>query len=291
MGWGVESLAFAPHGRWLAAGKSDRKLLILNVATGATLSTAEKLDELSGVKQVAFSPDGQFVAAGGSSGAVFTWEVDSAGVLSNAQSLTRHGQRVQCLAMSPTAPFLMTGSSDGEVIWQSYASSTSTSRKQKAFPRDAKAVFLPPQGLEAMATDAGTLARIDLKTSKVIATREFPRSAAQAAAFSSDGGKLAVAAGYTIQIWDTTTGLSLGTLDGDREMQWSVAILPGGNRLISGGRGFATLWDLETGKAECRFDLGGVLYIQTLAISPDGSLLAAIPASAGQKLSVLRIPE
>ena len=120
MGWAVESLAFAPHGRWLAAGKLDRTLLILDVETGATLCAKDKLAGLSSIKQVAFSPDGDLVAAAGSSGAVFTWSIDSAGVLADAQSLNRHGQPVQCLALSPTAPLLLTGSSNGELLWQSY---------------------------------------------------------------------------------------------------------------------------------------------------------------------------
>ncbi|MDP6556330.1 MAG: DUF4190 domain-containing protein [Pirellulaceae bacterium] len=297
MGWAVESLSFAPHGRWLAAGKLDRTLLILDVETGATLCAKEKLAELSSIKQVAFSPDGGLVAAAGSSGAVFTWSIDSAGVLADAKPLNRHGQPVQCLALSPTAPLLMTGSSSGELLWQSYMGASastgedSTPHTFKALPRGALAFYLPKTNLEALATDGSTLVRVDLETSKVIAIRRFPGGGAQAAAFSSDGNKLAVTDGYKIQVWDTATGISLGTLDGDHEMQWSVAFLPDGNRLISGGRGFATLWDLEQGKAECRFDLGGILYIQTFAISPDASLLAAIPASAGQTLTVLRIPQ
>ena len=39
------------------------------------------------------------------------------------------------------------------------------------------------------------------------------------------------------------------------------------------------------------FDLGGVLYSQTLTVSADGTLLAAIPAAAGQTLKVFRIDD
>jgi len=291
MGWTVQALAFSPDGRWLAAGKLDRTLLIFDVKTGATLSSQDKCDDLGSVTQVAFSPDQQLVAAAGSSGAVMAWKIDDAGRVSDAQSLTRHGKKVQSMAMSPTDQILVTGAYDGELIWQSYNSQTITSNKQKVLPRAAMAVYLSPEGLDALVTDGSKLVRVDLKTAKVVDVHEFPRGGAQAAAFSADGSKLAFTNGYQVQVWDTASGVSLGELDGDHEMQWSVAFLPDGQRLISGGRGFATLWNLEDAQPQARFDLGGILYIQTIAISPDATLLAAIPASAGQTLTVLRIPE
>ncbi len=142
-----------------------------------------------------------------------------------------------------------------------------------------------------MATDGHTLVRVDLKKSKVTATYELGGSVAQAAAFSSDGGKLALTRGHEIQIWDTRARVSLITLRAKRETQWSLAFIPDGNRVVSGGRGKVTLWDLADGKSIARFDLGPTSYVQTVAVSSDGSLLAAVPASAGQRVIVFRIPE
>jgi WD40 repeat protein len=133
--------------------------------------------------------------------------------------------------------------------------------------------------------------RIDLKTSKQIETRQLQHGSVRAAAFSGDGRRLAISTGNKIGVWDTATGQSLRTLDADHETQWSVAFLRDGRQLISGGRGQATLWNLEDGQATTRFDLGSVSYIKTIAISPDETLLAAIPAAAGQTLSVFRIPD
>jgi WD40 repeat protein len=293
MGWTVKSLAFAPNGEWLVVGKLDRTLLILDVTTGATLCTEEKLAQLSTVDQVSFSPDGQVVIAAGSTGAISSWAIDDAGILSDAQSLSPHERNVQCLAVGNSSPLLVTGSADGSVIWQSYRHSDEDARQLQTLTSGALAVYLLPTSDKAMATDGSTLVRIDLTPSKEIETRtrELSRNAFQSATFSSDGSKLAVTTGYKVQIWDTGTGSLLWTFDSGNEMQWTVAFHPDGQRLISGGRGFATLWNLETHTAECRFDLGGVLYIQTLAISPDGTLLAAIPAASGQTLMVLRIPE
>ncbi len=291
MGWSVESLAFAPNGRWLAAGKLDRSLLVLDVETGTTSSRQEDLDELGQVVQVAFSPDGQYIVALGYSGAVMRWSIDEAGSLTDGQTLSRHGGRLESLAISPTAPLLMMGASDGSLIWQSYTDDTNQSRRQKYLSRGAIAVHFAAQGTEARATDGEGLVRIDLRSSQQLETRQLQHASVRAAAFSADGSRLAVSTGYEISVWVTATGQSLCTLEADHETQWSVAFLRDGRQLISGGRGQATLWDLENGQAIARFDLGNVLYIKTLAVSPDETLLATIPASAGQTLSVFQIPD
>ena len=291
MGWPVESLAFDPRGRWIAAGKLDRALLILGIEKGITRSSEDTSAEIGSVTQVAFSPDGEQVAASGSNGAVRIWKIGSDGVLRDGVSLRGHTRRVECLVMSPAAPLLMTGSSHGELVWQSYGSGTTQSRTRNPLSRPVVACHLPRSGIVAKVTDGRILVNVDLKTSEVTEPQEIGRGPAHAAAFSRDGSQLAITAGYEIQIVDTTSGALLRKLNAGREIQWSVAFLPDGDRVISGGRGQVTLWHVASGHPTAHFDLRGTYYVKALAISYDGTMFAAIPASAGQTLSVVRIPD
>ena len=57
--WTIHSLAFSPDDRWLVAGKLDRSIVLLDVASGRKLDENTKLDEFGQVVQVAFSRDGK----------------------------------------------------------------------------------------------------------------------------------------------------------------------------------------------------------------------------------------
>ncbi len=291
MGWSVESLAFAPQGRYLAAGKLDALLLLLDVETGRRLQSVALREEMGQIPCVAFSSDGGMLFAGGYHGRLQAWNVDEAGGLQAADALQGHTQAVTCLATSPVAPFLLSGSAAGDMVWQSYKQTSAEARRLTAFERSVLAVHLPRSGILAWATDGRRLVQFDLGTAQTVKVSELAGSRAQAAAFSPDGSTLAVSLGSEIRLVDTGSGQITGTLSSGSEMQWSLVFLPDGHRLISGGRGAATLWSLADGRPLGSIDLGGVLYIKSLAAASEGDLLAAIPSAAGQTLSVVRLPK
>jgi WD40 repeat protein len=288
--WGVQSLAFAPGGRFLAAGKSDDSLLVFDVEQGSRVHAEAELRDLGQVTNVAFSFDGSRLFAAGYSGAIRSWEVDGEGRLSSPELLQGHAKPVTCLVASPAARFVASGSAGGELMWQSYANSAQPPRSLAALERDVLAIYLPRDRLEGLATDGRKLIQFDLREGKITRSVSLGRGIAQDAAFSSDGTQLAVVSGYEIRLCDTQTGKALETMTGAK-MQWTAGFLPSGKGLVSGGGGEANVWRLPAGEPAARVDLGGVLYVQTLAISADGKLLAAIPNAAGQTLTVVRLPE
>ena len=75
-----------------------------------------------------------------------------------------------------------------------------------------------------------------------------------------------------------------------KEIQWSIAFSPDGSRLISGGSGKVNIWEVHKQQRVATQATAGTVYIQTLAISADGKLFAAIPSSAGQDLQVFGMP-
>lgn len=206
--------------------------------------------------------------------------------------LYRHARAARVLASSTVSPFVLSGAADGMLTWQTYGRETVGLRTLKALERKVLAVHLPTAGFEALATDGRTLLRFDLRNATEWKSQPLARSGAQAAAFSDDGTQLAISTGSDLRAWDTDSCRELQTLAPKAaEIQWSVRFHPNGRWLISGGRGQVHIWDLETARSLARIDLGGVLYIQALAISPDGKLLAAIPRAAGQSLTVVRLPD
>ena len=289
LGWAVKSLAFSPDGQLLAAGKQDQTVLVLDLRSFRVADRRDGLRQIDQVTGVAFSNDGRRLIATGSRGNHVSWAIDGGGRLGPATDLVPSADGAQSLAASPAAGFVAIGGSRGEVLWQSLAASRSPAKRLAALEKPVLAIHLPRSGYSGLASDGFSLLRFDLRRAAVTDQTSLGRGSAMAAAFSPEGERIAICAGAEVRIFQTDRGQLEQTLSAAREIQWSAAFLPGGKRLVTGGRGQATLWDLESGAPLQRFDLGGILYIQTLAISADGTRLAAVPAAAGQTLSVFRL--
>ena len=108
-------------------------------------------------------------------------------------------------------------------------------------------------------------------------------------AVSQDGRKVAVANGYKIEVFDSTTGGRVASNMKAGETIWKLAFHPDGRHLLAGGRGKVMIWDIEKQTKVSELDVP-TSYIQCLAISNDGKRIAAIPSSAGQALIVFNSP-
>ncbi len=107
-------------------------------------------------------------------------------------------------------------------------------------------------------------------------------------AFSPDGRTLAASTGRgTVRLVDTRTGetrLTLtqggGRVDQVEEAITCLAFAPDGRGLLTGSRhGHVTRWDAETGQPHPLLRLRG--WVHAVAVSPDGSLLAAADPVTG----------
>jgi WD40 repeat protein len=292
LGWNVTSLAFSPDGRRLAVGKLDGAVLLLDVESGRRLAEQTGLGELGQITALSFAADGQQLFLGGYSGAIQVWHLGSGSVLESAGlsgGLSVHQRAVHCLAPGPDGSFLISGGKDKRLIWQQ-PGPTIGARTLVSFQREVRAIRLISEGRVVMASDGEELVWVDLQTSEV--TRRLPlgRSYIHAASISPDGARIACSQGSEIKVWATESN-ETRTLRGEpSEIQWSVLFTPDGRRLLSGGRGNLYVWDAATGEPSASLSLATILYVQTLAVSRDGSLVAAVPSAAGQTLYVFRLP-
>jgi hypothetical protein len=107
----VDSIAFTPDGKWIAAGGWDATIKIWATEDGSLLRT---IHDFSG-HAAPFSPDGKWIAAGADDNSVRIWDAATGRIL---QSFLKHSQKVQTVAFSPDGSRLVSGGEDRMLyIW------------------------------------------------------------------------------------------------------------------------------------------------------------------------------
>ncbi|GEM_PF-1095092 len=113
LGFGVNTFAFSPDGRLIAAGADDRNIRLWNVETGELQSTL--FGHTADVTSVDFSPDGRFLVSGSADNTVRIWDLSS---MLTIRILDLHTNTVNAVRYSPDGRYIVTASSDGTArIW------------------------------------------------------------------------------------------------------------------------------------------------------------------------------
>jgi WD40 repeat protein len=105
----VWAVAFAPDGKTLYTGDSNKRIIAWNVANG---ELKLKFKAYNDVKRIAVSPDGKLVAVAADDKVLALY--DQAGDI--AKKLKGHNDEVRAVAFSPDGARLASGSSDNTVI-------------------------------------------------------------------------------------------------------------------------------------------------------------------------------
>jgi WD40 repeat protein len=280
-GVNAECLAFSPDGKWLASGGSDGAFRLWALGTGREHFHHRGMGIVSAI---AFSPDGRQLAWCSCCEAIMLR--DATGSLTALKLDERLS--TQCLQFGPDGSHLaacggVVGKRDRQLnetilhghlnLWE-----TVTKREQVAVTLDktpAVGLSFNPDGDWLALATARRVIRWEIAAG--VGTEHFsvrPPDVFKGVAFGPGPTALAVSAERAkLRVWDLTTGHELCALRWPSATFPIVALGPSGELLATDGKA-VTAWESATGRILHRVETGEEEDVCSVALSPDGNLLA-----------------
>ncbi len=297
----VRGVAFSPDSQTLVSGSLDTNLMLWNTATGEQASLP-LTDHPKPVFNVAFGPSGRHMASVGAGRWVILWELpEELGTREGeaaplGRPLDGHTGQVYAVAYSPDGKTLATGSRDQAIILWDVDSAEALGPPLEAHEGWVMGLAFSPDGHSLASASADGTVRIWhvgglLDGTEAAAHPLGPPLVGHSnwvndVAWSPNGALLATASSdNTVRLWDPWACMEPGAvtceplgppMTGHVAQVWRVAFHPAGDGqyLVSGGAdGTVLVWDLTT-REPLAPPLLGAIEMETMAISPDGKLLA-----------------
>ncbi len=109
----VTAVAFSPDGRILAIAREDRRIQVVDAASGNTIATL--LGHRETVTTLAFDPKRPRLASGSDDRTIRIWDVSERGFGRELRSIDAHGGPVRAIAFDAAGRWIASGSDDGTV--------------------------------------------------------------------------------------------------------------------------------------------------------------------------------
>ncbi|MFS8823471.1 WD40 repeat domain-containing protein, partial [Synechococcus sp. W60.2] len=271
-----------------------------------SLRLKAKLEGPAAITALAISPDGNLLVAGGDDGVIRFWDPQAGQLL---QSWTGHEGSIETLAISPNGTFLVSGGADKTVrVWDLAALGDPALRSGEGVPRLQlqghtdliNSVAISPDGRWIASGSADRTIRLwqaeDGQLVRTIDSAAYPvtqGAGITAVAFAPSGlaeeGSspwilVAANGNPAVYLWDPRSGALLKTLEADYPIE-QVLLSPDGRHLLAASASGIWIWNVGTGSRERTLPqpLSG---LATLALSPDGRLLASSTDHRAQQIKL-----
>ena len=282
----VTSVVFAPDGRTILTGCSDRTVRLWDAASGREIRRLQgNLDSPvpvtptefwteTGHPIVAFAPDGRTILYAekhdpaiqrvtyADTGKVrdILIRYDNTVRLLNVTSgreirrFEGHGDSVTCVAFAPDGRTILTGSDDKTArLWN--VASGSEIRSLQGHGEEVTSVAFAPDGKTILTGSRDKTARLwDPETGHEIHRLTGHGDSVTCVAFAPDGRTILTGSwDRTARLWDAASGSEIRRLQGQVGLVTSVAFAPDGKTVLTGAHGdTARLWDAATGRELCQ---------------------------------------
>jgi len=254
---------FATAGNQGADGEEPGVVKIWDVATGTAKSTLDP--QVLSAKDVAFSADGQHLACSGrgesreqGSSAVTVWDVATGRQL-------LHRADAESFDFGPDSRTLAVAGRGGLWILETDGDDAA---EAPMVSREFHEVQYSPDGqCLALLDAAGQLSLWWIMDSR----EQILGKAKRGLTFSQDGSRLAAYGESAAQVWDVTSGGEVSSIPMVVE---HLRFMPDGRSIVTAGREIH-LWQAETGRELLNLGEYEPSGVNSVAISPDGTRLAA----------------
>jgi WD40 repeat protein len=285
----VLGVAIRPDKSMVAAGRGNQIHLydaikgeITNTLVDPAVTSADKKPlkaaHLSLVESLAYSPDGKWLASG-SFQEVKLWDAQTGEL---KRTLTGFGERVVALCFSNNSKILATGggppTQEGELkLFDVESGKLLQDIKNNVHSDTVFSVGFSPDDKMVVSSGADKFVKtFEVASGKFLKAFEGHTHHVLGAGWSSDGKLLASAgADNLIKLWDYEKGEQVRTINNAATKQLNALVfVPKKNEfLTASGDSQVRMWNTNGGNAR-NFNVG-TDFVYSVAVAPDGSLVAA----------------
>ncbi len=274
----VTALAFAPGGRTLVSGSTDKSLKIWDANSGQILKTL--IGDTDTVSSVAYLPSGKRIISGSFDRSVIIWDADTGEAIRTLRSEQTYSWEVPpavwAVAVSPDGTRIVSGSANSNIkVWS--AATGELLRVLRAHSDAVTSIAYFPNGkLAVSGSKDGTVRLWDADTWQIQQVFTNQGGAVFSVAVAPDGKRIAASGnGNSVSIWNVATGQQARTLTSESGMLDALQFSSDSKRLVAGGsNNTIVVWNAESGQFLHTLT-GHSGAVRSLAVSPDGRRLAS----------------